>query len=428
MSSPALRELRAADGVQIGTPWFGSHTRMANGRLLFGGSRGLMRVQTEHFEPSSDQPPLVISNLRVNGLPHRPRSMREGLVLPPGTRSFGIEFAALEFADPELVRYRYRLLGYDPDWLPSDAGFRSPSYSELPPGTYTFEAQATNRSGLWSPHILRLPVLVQPHWWQARWVVPGLALLGALAILGLLRWRTNHLRRRQDILERMVMTRTAELRLMSLTDPLTGLRNRRYLAQRIDEDLKLVQRQHVKEPGRADGDLLVFLVDLDNFKAINDAHGHAAGDAVLMQTAEALRRVFRDTDTLVRWGGEEFLVVARGTGRRHASELAERLRREIAGMAMQTPEPPGAAPAVTVTASIGVVAYPPDANDPSGWRWEAVLQLADAALYAAKHHGRDGWVGVLASASSVAASGGAEDWIAHRDTVIEHSDRRGIGD
>ena len=421
-----LDELRAADGVQIGTPWFRSHARMADGRLLFGGSRGLMRVQTERFEPSRDQPPLVISSLRVNGLPHRPRSMREGLLLPPGTRSFGVEFAALDFADPELVRYRYRLLGYDPEWLPSDANFRSPSYSELPPGAYTFEVQATNRSGLWSPHTLRLPVVVQPHWWQTRWALLSLATLAGFAVWGLVRSRTAQLRRRQDTLERMVLARTAELRQVSQTDALTGLRNRRYLAQRIDEDLKLVQRQHAKATGRDDVDLLVFLIDLDHFKAINDGHGHAAGDAVLVQTAEALRRVFRDTDTLVRWGGEEFLVVARATERKHAGELAERLRREIAGLPALLPGP--LAGALAVTASIGVVAYPPDPGHPDGWRWGAVLQLADAALYAAKHRGRNGWIAVLASPSHVAAEGGAGDWIAHPETVIEYAARHAGGE
>jgi diguanylate cyclase (GGDEF)-like protein len=404
--------------VQFGTPWFRSHTRLADGRLLFGGSQGMLVVWPERFEPSSDQPSLVLSALRVNGLPHQPESLRQGLVLPPGTRSFGVEFAALEFADPQLVRYRHRLVGYDPDWVPSDASFRSPSYSQLTPGRYTLEVQATNRSGLWSPHVLRLPVWVQPAWWQRWWAPWLLAGSVGVALWAWIQWRLRQHRRRESRLQALVDERTAELRNASLTDPLTGLRNRRYVAQRMAGDLALALRQHQQRPGRDDADLIVYLIDLDHFKRINDEHGHAAGDAVLVQAAQRLREVFRDTDTLARWGGEEFLVVARASDRRHAAELADRLRYRLGSEPYTLGD---GLPRLNVTASIGFVAHPPDPARPEGWDWASVLQLADAALYAAKDAGRDAWVGVAHCPVDVAGVGSPADWLQDPRALTQRS-------
>lgn len=417
-----LDELGPADGVQIGTPWFGADARLPDGRLLFGGSRGVMRVDPRRFEVSEAQPPLVLTGLRVDGLPHRPQSLREGLVLPPGTRSFGVEFAALEYADPQRVRYRYRLAGYDPDWLLTDASFRSPGYSELRPGTYTFEVQATNRNGIWNPETLRLAVKVQPQWWQTAWAYGVLGFLVIAAVSGVVRLRTTQLRRRQRVLEAMVAERTWELEQASLTDPLTGLRNRRHLMRHIEDDLRRARTpvRTTASDGRQGDDLLVFVIDLDHFKMINDRYGHAIGDALLVQTANALRQVFRDGDTLVRWGGEEFLVIARDSDRRRAGELAERLRCELRDMTLHLPGEEDAS--VSITASIGFVAYPPDRSNPEAWSFDAVLQLADAALYAAKSRGRNRWVGVRSISAAVANAGDAADWLGHPDTVVRQSD------
>jgi diguanylate cyclase (GGDEF)-like protein len=243
------------------------------------------------------------------------------------------------------------------------------------------------------------------------------------SVLGWAGWRNARLRARQAELEALVEARTADLHTLSLTDPLTGLRNRRYLAQRIPEDLQIAQRQHQQRPGRDDWDLLVFLIDLDHFKAVNDTHGHLAGDTVLVHTAGVLRRVFRDTDTLVRWGGEEFLVVARASQRDHAGELAERLRRELQDHPVPL-DAGGAAPQqVRITASIGFVAYPPDPSRPTVWQWDAVVQLVDAALYAAKDGGRNGWVGVLSSAVQPLAGGSAKDWLRDAATQVQRAER-----
>ena len=108
----------------------------------------------------------------------------------------------------------------------------------------------------------------------------------------------------------------------SLSDPLTGLRNRRYLHHCINEDLARVQRNYANsKPER--GDLIFMMVDIDHFKSVNDQYGHAAGDQVLVQATAILQASVRESDTLIRWGAR-ILIVARDTNHLEAQDLAER--------------------------------------------------------------------------------------------------------
>jgi diguanylate cyclase (GGDEF)-like protein len=134
------------------------------------------------------------------------------------------------------------------------------------------------------------------------------------------------------------------------------------------------------------------LLDLDHFKSVNDTHGHAAGDAVLIQTAAVLRATFRAADYVVRWGGEEFLVVARFVDRREAPELAEKLRAAVASHGFRLAD----GTLLRRTCSIGFAAFPFSVSQPRAVGWEEVVDAADRGLYAAKRSGRNGWVGIEA--------------------------------
>ncbi len=394
-----LDSFGSAEGANFGSFWFFASTELPGGGLLFGGSRGLLRVQPDVWRAQPSNPPLVLSGLRVNGQPHEPpRSLREGLRLPPGQRSLSVEFAALDYADPTRLRYEYRLEGLDSDWTRVDASGRNPSFGPLKPGHYTLQVRATAHHSLWGTEQLQLPVTLEPAWWETDWARSAGVLLTLLAIWGWMRWRTRSLRRREVELRGLVDERTAELRELSLTDALTGLRNRRYLELRRDDDLRLCLRRFETAAEEGSGpdigpgaDLLLLLLDLDHFKRVNDVHGHAAGDAVLVQLAERLRQVFRETDSLVRWGGEEILALARETDRRDAADLAAR----VCAAVRDKPFDIGPGETVHVTVSIGFCAFPLDPRHPRLWDWRACLALADSALYAAKAQGRDGYVGAI---------------------------------
>jgi diguanylate cyclase (GGDEF)-like protein len=439
-----IDELTVADGRHFGTGWFHSYAQLADGRMLFGGSRGVLVVEPERFESSSTPVPLVVTGLRVNGQP-RPAAVRAGLVVHPDERSFGLEFAALDYVDPMRLRYAHRLEGFDPDWIDTGAEFRSASYSNLNPGNYLLRVRATNRSGVWSEHELAIPVQVLPAWWQNRGLLALALVLGVALLYGALHWRLRALHRRQQWLRRQVDERTlalqhlndrlqaesVALRESSLTDPLTGLRNRRFFLQHIDADVAAAVRRwedHARHggPPPEDADLLLFVIDIDHFKQVNDRHGHEAGDAVIQQMRGRLQRVFRDSDHLVRWGGEEFLVAARGTDRRHAAALARRACEAVSGEAFELP----GGQALNCSCSIGFAPLPLVPALPRALDWSATVNLADAALFDAKTRGRNSYSGVLGAAQADpavlaerCAAGDWMGWLASGALDVERAER-----
>jgi diguanylate cyclase (GGDEF)-like protein len=175
--------------------------------------------------------------------------------------------------------------------------------------------------------------------------------------------------RRQAQRNRLLASRNRVLRIQAEHDPLTGLANRAHLRTR-----------QLARGSRFEGAL--FLVDVDHFKDINDRHGHAAGDAVLVEIARRLERVLRDRDLVVRWGGEEFLVVVDAMPADEAVVLARRLMKAFAGSPIVVDGQP-----IAVTASIGFAVFPL-AGKPQGVGFDGAFALVDAAMYHSKAQGR----------------------------------------
>ena len=157
------------------------------------------------------------------------------------------------------------------------------------------------------------------------------------------------------------------MRELAATDALTGLPNRREMTDRLEGAIALRLRL-----GQA---LSVALIDIDRFKSINDRFGHAAGDAVLQQLGDVMRRQLRASDVLGRWGGEEFLLFAPATPIAAAEELVERVRRAVAAQSFAHGE--------SVTISIGLT------QCGAGDELASLLRRADGSLYRAKRNGRN---------------------------------------
>jgi diguanylate cyclase (GGDEF)-like protein len=198
-------------------------------------------------------------------------------------------------------------------------------------------------------------------------------------------------------LQRQLMRRQEELRAanrelecMAHTDPLTGLANRRRLFERLEEAWSLARRH--KRP------LTCVMFDLDDFKQVNDAHGHNAGDDVLREIGGLLAKQSRRHDIIGRFGGEEFLLICPETSIDGATVAAERIRQRVAGQPIAV-----AGSTVQVTLSAGVAAARPEHKSSDAW-----IAEADAMLYRAKDGGRnqvwvmgaDGATHVLAEASA----------------------------
>ena len=164
----------------------------------------------------------------------------------------------------------------------------------------------------------------------------------------------------------------------SLTDPLTRLGNRRFLQQYLRTQ---------KTAG--EGSWMFIMIDLDHFKSVNDRYGHHVGDNVLSEVAGLLMNVNRSNDMVIRFGGEEFVVVCHGVNRESASGIAERIRTTVESHVFYS----STGESFHITCSIGFFVLEVDglrvAED-----WSSMLKVSDLAMYAAKRSGRNIWVGV----------------------------------
>jgi diguanylate cyclase (GGDEF)-like protein len=200
-----------------------------------------------------------------------------------------------------------------------------------------------------------------------------------------LRWHSLELQRKN-----------LELQEISFTDALTGAWNRRYLEEILTAEAGQVLRNYerVREGDirKLDHrDLVFIMVDVDFFKQVNDVHGHHAGDRLLQRVAERLGKVVRKSDVLVRWGGEEFLIMSRSADPLGTPAFCERILETMAA----EPFDLGHGILVRKTCSVGWAPFPWSRGAYEAICAEEVIELADAALYRAKAAGRNRGIGIL---------------------------------
>ncbi len=392
----ALRFTRS-DGLIWNDLSAGGFFEEEDGTLLFGTSGGLARFNPFVAEDNRDVPPTVVitaahfgSKNRLNEL--NPKASHED-------NTFSVEFAALSYRDPENVRCGYRLEGLETEV--NETVSRDVRYPALPPGHYRFDVTCHSSRGTASTPA-HFAFIVEPAWWEEWYTRAGALFLGLIALIAVVRNRTKQLERERMRLEKAVEDRSAELaeanrvlEEMTLTDPLTSVRNRRYFQVTIPADVGQAVRSYATgEASRAkrNRDLIFYLIDADHFKEINDRFGHGAGDHVLIEMTRRISSAIRHSDVLVRWGGEEFLVVSRFTERTEAVALAARV---LANVAREPFEIKGAGVSLHRTCSIGWAAFPWNPESAGDVSYEEVLGLADKALYEAKHSGRNQAVGAV---------------------------------
>ncbi len=318
-------------------------------------------------------------------------------------RTLTFRFAVLSYLNETRIHPQVRLIGFEDTWRGTD--IREARYTGLPPGKYRFEVRASMGTEEYGPVSVREVVILAP-WWLTTWALAIAVIAGAALLFLFMRWRHGRLQGRNAELAALVRARTEELELAnaalhdaSMVDPLTGLKNRRFLGLSMPDELARVTRlyrSHDRSRDAVNKTLLFFMVDMDHFKAVNDTYGHAAGDLVLQQASAALRGACRDADFVVRWGGEEFLIVARNSDRECAHQLANNLRDAVRNLRVDV----GDGVILERTCSVGFAAFPVLESNPAAYAWEDVVKMADQCLYAAKHSGRDAWVGVVLPADA----------------------------
>lgn len=351
----------ASSQVNTGGP---SSWRDEEGQLWFATALGVSAIHPVDFVNARGRPPnAVIEQVLVDAEP-----MGIGQRLEAHAHRVEIHYAGLGYRMTNHIEFQVRLRGFDDDWIDQGTQINT-QYTSLPPGDYEFAVRSRYPGGDWSP-AATFSFSRAAYFYQTKtfWLLMLLLAIALLITYG--RLRTYHVRRSERRLQQLVAAKTAQLARLANEDSLTGLANRRA----FDEHL-----QHQVEQAKDTGSpLSIAIIDLDNFKQINDKFLHAAGDSVLREVAQLLRIHIRDVDFVARWGGEEFAIVFPGADQESAASICERLRQ-----ALKTTQFDALDSGWEVTMSVGLVTLE------KHYDASKALVEADGLLYEAKTQGRD---------------------------------------
>ncbi|GLR72276.1 hypothetical protein GCM10007852_31840 [Agaribacter marinus] len=391
-----------------------SHTQLPDGRLVFGSTSGISIFDPKQLAKEQRHFPIEITQFHKLNTVYNPAVIKNSLdeiVVQHDDYLVGFEFAGLDYVSPDDNKFKYRLIGFDPDWVDASEGNKA-VYTNLPSGDYTFQVIGANSDGHWNEEGASIKLVVKPPIWLSFWAYIVYFFMFMLVILvaaRMLRLRNEREKRYLEKLENDVSERTQELQRLntellnaSVTDQLTGLHNRRYLnnvlpgvakeaLQKFTAVIAGMDEQSLGDSQVVAPRIFFLMFDMDGFKPVNDTYGHDVGDKVIEQVADLLKDVCRVNDIVVRWGGDEFLIVGHVNQAKEATQLAERVRSVIASHEFDL----GISQPIHLSSSIGFSLYPFSQFSPEALTWDHVHILADNALYESKGNGRNTWTGIL---------------------------------
>jgi len=401
-----------SDGLQDNEFNFGPNSIDKDGIMYFGGIGGLTYFDPTQIVDNERPPGVVLTEFLLLNRPLKPNpntplnasiSIASQVTLSYSDYIFGFEFAALNFRYPAKSLFKYRLQGFDKNWITTDAKNRRATYTNIPPGTYSFQVQASNQDGYWNMEGRSIEVTIIPPPWKTWWAY----LLYTVAFMAFVFWFIQTQRRKFRFkqaelnrekafsrkLETEVKERTKEvveqkekleevnrkLTQLATIDSLTGIANVRRFREFLFFEWKRALRD--QQP------ISLIMMDVDFFKNFNDTYGHLEGDRCLKQVGEILKKINqRATDLAARYGGEEFAFVLTNTDKKGAINIAERIRAQI----QQKRIPHQGSPIHPfVTISLGVACMTPSLEESHAQSPDDLIQLADLALYRSKEHGRN---------------------------------------
>lgn len=387
-------------GLQGNDFHLGAVFKDSSGKIFFGGTNGFNQFMPEQISRKS--PPPKVQLLGITSIDTRVAIPQKDELLEFDYNDYLIAFdyVALDFAAPEKNQYQYQLEPFDSDWL-HVGNLRRATYTNLPAGNYTFKVRAANNDGVWSEAQINLPLKVHPAPWRTPVAYGFYVFVISLVIYMFLSHQMRKLaaeEKQRKLLERQVKERTEELaqqnkKLHKLNedlevahrvDALTGVNNRHFLDTYLKEALPKL------DAGQEKPFMLVLIIDLDNLKPINDANGHGAGDAVIHHLASLIDGLVPEGFHLIRWGGDEFMLVGttddKNTSPLLANKIIDRVSKDQFSYLNKE---------IDITCSMGFAHYPFDETAPKAMSWDQVSTLADKALYSAKTRPGVTWCGAI---------------------------------
>jgi diguanylate cyclase (GGDEF)-like protein len=363
------------DGLPSGQ-FNGSFGRMwardRDGRLWFSSVAGAVSIDPSAPPAGRATPARLEYVLSEDGTP-----VGNGETLDASRRArLEFHYTAIDLSTRGEPRFRYRLEPIDRNWVSAGLA-REAVYRDLPPGTYRFRVEAEGSDGVFRGDRRPFHVAVEPYVHErtsVRLAAVVVLIIGAVSVPVI---RDRRMRRRQAELEQVISAKTnelmqvrAELDLVSRTDTLTGLHNRRDFDDRAEYEIARVDRGH--------GAFSIILADVDHFKQINDKFGRATGDLLLAHVSGVLVESTRRQDVVGRWAGEQFILLLPDTSIEGADLLADKIRRSLEHGDYSVYGGP-----TSLTATFGVTAFR------AGETLEQAVHRAEVALHEGKASGRN---------------------------------------
>lgn len=218
------------DGIQNKEFNVAAALGLKSGTLLMGGPEGFNYFQPAGIQYNTAVPPVFITDIKLFNKPlalgvsvqgkvylSKPAYLSEEITLPYSDNVFSIGFAALDFKSPEQNKYKYQLEGFDQKWFTTDARNRYATYTNLPPGDYTFHVMGANNDGYWNPKAAQLMIHILPPWWMTLWFRALMIVLGLSLMLSIYLWRVYAIKKKNVELKILVNVKTAELKSINET-------------------------------------------------------------------------------------------------------------------------------------------------------------------------------------------------------------------
>ena len=349
-----IKTLQPEDGIG-GFEFNAGHLKDPSGTLYFGGPHGITVIPNTFSAATGQAPKLYISDVEVF---QEPQDVPidffndQALNFKTSENMLTFKFLAIDYDAPDKINFYYKLSPMSDNWIPI-ANRNFISYSNLKPGKYELSVYAETSKGIISDTARLTFTILKP--WYLSWYALALYFIIFSALIYIV-FKLKE--------SRLLKKANARLETLSSKDPLTNVYNRRYFSDIMDQEFQLAKRSRVS--------ISMLLIDIDNFKDVNDTLGHIAGDDVLIAIGTTINRLIkRNTDFVARYGGDEFVVGLYDTSLEGAIEIANSIQVALKDL--------------PTTLSIGIYTGIPEGDDSIN----TFIQKADEKLYESKRKGKN---------------------------------------
>lgn len=375
-----------------------------DGNICFGSKKGAILINPNKIKTNKKAPSITLTSIKIDSKNYKNKnkniSETKNLKINYDNHTITFKFSIIDYLDNNHNTYQYRIIGFNNNWSKLTTNNQL-IFTTLKPGDYILMIRGRNSKQYLSKNNIEIKIKVVPPFYKKTFFIVIATIIILLIILLIIRFRISSIKKVNKLLSQKVNEKTKELyetnkklKEMALSDSLTKLKNRYFFKVVIKEEInnfiqnKLSILNNPKRDGdkNADNVIGLFMVDLDHFKSVNDKYGHDSGDMVLKELADVFRETTRGSDAIIRWGGEEFLIILKDCQVNYLDTYCNKLLTEVNNHSFKVLS---GEKTIKKSCSIGYLSYPALNQAPDYINLETAIIIADLALYYAKENGRN---------------------------------------